>query len=104
MLIRVTEAGRPAFQLRKGEPAISVFDEDAVESPLSDDEVLAAFRPESGIMRVSVAEIQQVGLALVRVRGAEHLPLRLHEAHTEIHPNPVMTRAEFKRALKELES
>ena len=36
MLIRVADPGMPAFQLRKGEPGLSVFDTDAVTPPLTE--------------------------------------------------------------------
>ena len=45
MLVRVAAPGRPAFQLRKGEEGISVFDMGAVDPPLTEGEILSAFRP-----------------------------------------------------------
>ena len=47
MLIRITEPGKPAFRLRKGEEGISVFDSDSVEPPLVEEEVAEAFRSGS---------------------------------------------------------
>lgn len=45
VVVRVATPGQPAFQLRKGEQGISVFDPAAVDPPLTEDEILAAFRP-----------------------------------------------------------
>jgi hypothetical protein len=103
MLIRVTEEGQPASQLRKGEPALSVFDEEAVEPPLAENEVLGTFRAGSSIVRIDRSVVEGKGLLVVMVRGAENLPVRLQEAHAEIQPNPTMSRKDFKRKLKDLE-
>ena len=103
MLIRVTEEDRPPFQLRRGEPSLSVFEEGAVIPPLSEDEVLGAFRPGSGVLRISREQVEHEGLQIVSVLGAEGLPTRLREAHAEIRPGLGMTRAQFKRSLKELQ-
>jgi hypothetical protein len=103
MVVRVTEADRPAFQLRKGEEGISVFDLEAVSPPMTEGEVLKSFRPGSQTVIRAVAEIEAKGLRVVPLPGAEPLPQRLREAHAEIRPGPGMTRAQFKQALKELE-
>src|SRR5947209_20271254 len=99
MVVRVTEPGRSAFQLRKGEEGLSVFDLEAVNPRLTESEILASFRPGSQAVVRGVEEIEQLGLQVVPFPGAEPLPLRLREAHAEIRPGPGMTRAEFKRAL-----
>jgi hypothetical protein len=103
MVVRVTEPGRPAFQLRKGEEGLSVFDLDAVNPPLTEAEILDAFRTGSVAIARSDTEIGAKGLSLFPIPGAGTLPRRLREAHVEIRPGPGMTRAEFKRALQELE-
>jgi len=103
MVVRITEPGRPAFQLRKGEEGISVFDREAVKPPLTDSEILSSFRVGSLLVSRSQAEIEAKGLRVVPVPGAETLPERLRQAHAEIGPGPGMTRSEFKRALMELE-
>lgn len=102
-VIRVTEPGRPAFQLRKGEQGISVFDPNAVDPPLTEAEVAAAFRPASRAVVRSTEEIEAKGLRVDVIAGAESLPDRLHQAHREIRPGENMTRQQFKDALKELE-
>jgi hypothetical protein len=103
MIVRITEPGRPAFQLRKGEEGISVFDQEAVKPPLTDSEILNSFRAGSLPVSRSQVEIEAKGLRLVPVPGAQTLPERLREAHAEIQPGPGMTRSEFKKALMELE-
>lgn len=103
MVVRVAEPGRPAFQLRRGEEGLSVFDPDAVAPPLTEAEILASFRPESRAVPRTVAEIAVKGLIVVPIPGADPLPGRLRDAHAEIRPGPGMTRPGFKQALKELE-
>jgi hypothetical protein len=103
MVIRVTEVGRPAFQLRRGEEGLSVFLPDAVAPPLDEAEVLGSFRPGSLAVTRSIAEIEAKGLIVVSVQGSESLPARLRSSHAEIRPGPEMARSEFKQALKELE-
>lgn len=103
MVVRVAEAGRLAFQLRKGEEGISVFDPNEVNPPLTEQEILGSFRPGSVAVVRSLEEVAAQGLTLVPIRGAEPLPRRLQDAHAEIRPGPGMTRAEFKQALKGLE-
>lgn len=102
-VIRVTIPGQPAFQLRKGEEGISVFDVTAINPALTAEEILGSFRAGSQPITRSIADIEAKGLQVVPVEGAETLPERLRHAHREIRPGPGMTREEFKRALRELE-
>jgi hypothetical protein len=102
MILRVTEPGRPAFQLRKGEEGISVFVLEAADPPLTEVEILAAFRPGSQSILLDQSEVESKGLAVVSVPGANSLPERLREAHAELRPGAQMTRAQFKQALQEL--
>jgi hypothetical protein len=103
MVVRVADSGRPAFQLRKGEEGLSVFDLGAVDPPLIEAEILDCFRTDSYLISRSVAEIEIKGLRVIPIPGASPLPPRLRQAHGEIRPGPGMTRAQFKQALKELE-
>lgn len=103
MVVRVTEPGRPGFQLRKGEEGLSVFQPESVEPPLSEAEILNCFRPDSQALYRSVEEIEAKRLKVVPIPGGAGLSQRLRDAHAEIRPAPGMTRAEFKRALSELE-
>jgi hypothetical protein len=103
MIIRVAEPGRPAFQLRKGEEGLLVFDPDAVNPPLTEAEILGGFRPGSRPVVRSESDIRAKGLTLVPILGADPLPTRLRAAHLEIRPGPGMSRAAFKQALRELE-
>lgn len=103
MVVRVTEPGRPAFQLRKGEEGISVFDPDALQPPLTEEEILDHFRPGSILVARTLEELRVKGLEVVAIPGAESLPQRLRDAHAEIRPGPGMTRRQFKQALTELE-
>src|SRR5437868_5706259 len=103
MLVRISEPDRPAFLLRKGEEGISVFDLEAVQPPLMESEILNNFRTGSLAISRSLTEIEAKGLQVVPVFGAATLAQRLREAHAEIRPGPAMTRAQFKKALKELE-
>lgn len=102
MVIRVTEAGRPGFQLRKGEEGLSVFDNEAVEPHLTDAEILDAFRTDSLLVFRSREEIEAKGLIIVPLLGAGSLPVRLRDAHAEIRRSQNMTRGQFKKALQEL--
>ena len=103
MLVRVVEPGKTAFQLRKGEEGISVFTSEGVDPPLTDSEILGAFRPGSQTVSRSQEEIGAKGLLVVPIPGAEPLPPRLRSAHAEIRPGPGMNRSQFKQVLKELE-
>lgn len=103
MLARVTEPGKAAFSLRKGELGVSVFDLEKPEPPLTETEILDAFRPGSLAIIRSSAEIEAKGLVIVPVPGVESLGERLRVAHCEIRPGATMDRTEFKRVLRELE-
>ncbi len=103
MILRVAAVGRPAFQLRRGEEGISVFDSEAVDPPLTDAEVLNSFRPGSILVRKSLADIQTRGLVVVPLPGAGSLSPRLRAAHAEIRSGAGMNRPQFKQALKDLE-
>jgi hypothetical protein len=100
---RVAEPGKPAFQLRKGEEGISVFIPEAVQPPLTEQEIVGAFRPGSVTVTRTSAEIEAKELRVVAVTGADSLPERLRAAHAEIRPGAGMSRARFKQALQELE-
>lgn len=103
VVIRIGSPGAVAFQLRKGEEGLSVFDPIAVEPPLSDEEILDAFRPGSILVYRTVEQITSLGLTILATDGFESLPQRLRMAHREIMPAPPMSRSQFKAALKELE-
>lgn len=103
MLVRVAEPGKAAFQLRKGEEGISAFDLNAVDPPLTENEILEAFREGSVAIIRDRAAIEAAGMQLVPILGAEVLPERLRLAHLEIRRGAGMTRSQFKAALKELE-
>jgi 2-iminoacetate synthase ThiH len=102
-VVRVVIPNQPAFQLRKGEEGISVFEATAVEPALTTEEILDSFRSDSQSISRAVADIEAKGLRVVILEGAETLPQRLRQAHREIRPGSEMNRQEFKRALKELE-
>src|SRR5258708_167786 len=104
MFVRVAEPGQAAFQLRKGEEGISAFDLTAVDPPLTEEEVLGAFREGSIAIVCDRATVEGTGLHLIPIAGGDVLPERLRAAHVEIRPGTGMTRLEFKAALKELES
>ena len=80
-----------------------MFDPDLVQPPLTEADVLDAFRQGSELVMRSFAEIETKGLIVVPVLGTEPLPERLRKAHLEIRSPPGMTRQQFKQALKELE-
>lgn len=103
MIVRVSDEGKPAFQLRKGEEGISAFDPDLVLPPLEELEILSAFRSGSVLIMRRLEAIEAKGLHVEQIEGAETLPERLKNSHVEIRPQPGMSRAEFKQALRELE-
>ena len=103
MVVRVADPGHPAFQLRKGEEGLSVFDPVAVVPPLTTAEILEQLPTRKPVVVCSREEIAAQGLDVVPVPGGEPLPPRLRDAHAEIRPRAGMARAEFKQALKELE-
>lgn len=102
-IARIAIPGYPAFQLRKGEEGISVFDMAAVDPVLTTDEILANFRHGSQLILRSIMDILAKGLYVAVIEGAESLPERLRQAHREIRPGAGMTREQFKKALRELE-
>ncbi|HEX4610158.1 MAG TPA: hypothetical protein VH092_18340 [Urbifossiella sp.] len=103
VVIRVGSPGQPAFQLRRGEEGLSVFDPDAVDPPLTEDEILDAFRPGSTLVYRTLDQITDLGLAVAPSEGADTLPFRLRLSHAEIRPDSGMPRPAFKNALKSLE-
>jgi len=103
MLVRVAEPDRPAFQLRKGEEGLSVFDTEAALPPLTEEEILSSFRPGCIALHRSQDDVLNKGLLIAPILGAESLPERLRESHVEIVPGPGMSRGHFKQLLKELE-
>ena len=103
MALRVADPDRPAFQLRPGEQGLSVFIPELVSPPLTEGEILSCFRAGSLIVSRSKEEIEGKGLEIHVIAGADPLPQRLRQAHAEIRAGRGMSRAQFKRALKELE-
>ena len=103
VVVRVGTPGQPAFQLRKGEEGLSVFVPVAVDPPLTEEEILAAFRPGSVLLQRTSAQVAEHGLALIPTIGADYLPERLRTAHSEIQPGAGMERPAFKSALRHLE-
>lgn len=102
-IVRIAVPGQPAFQLRKGEEGISVFDMTAADPVLTADEILTNFRLGCQLIARAITVIESKGLCVAAVEGAESLPERLRKAHREIRPGTGMTREQFKRALRELE-
>src|SRR5258708_1505952 len=94
-VIRVAMHGVPAFQLRKGELGISVFDHAAVNPPLAEEEILDSFREGSRATNRTLVEIEARGLQVIPIEGGQALPERLRRAHREIRPGPGMTRDQF---------
>jgi hypothetical protein len=103
IVTRIAEPGKPAFQLRKGEKGISVFIADAVQPPLTELEIVDAFRSGGVALTRTLAEIEAKGLQLVAVAGGDALPDRLRAVHAEIRPGAGMPRARFKQARQALE-
>ena len=102
-VVRIATPGHPAFQLRKGEEGLSVFDPDGVEPPLAEEEIVDAFRPGSMVLYRTLMQIKELGLDVIVCDGVDSIPERLRIAHREVRPNPRMSRTAFKSALKELE-
>ncbi len=96
---RVTERGKPGFQLRKGEAGLSVFD----ATKVGEEEIRPHFREDSEIRTRTIREIKEKGLRVVSTLGDSGLPKILQETHMEIVPGSGMTRRQFKNALKQLE-
>jgi hypothetical protein len=67
----VTEPGRPALYLRRGEAGISVFETAAVDPPLMESEILDCFRAGSQVTGYVRETIEAKGLQIVPVLGAE---------------------------------
>jgi hypothetical protein len=91
--------GKPRFQLRQGEEAISVFDAEKV-SPA---DILPSFRPDSLVATYEISIIESFGLTAVHTPGEPTLPQLLQDNHLEIQPGDGMTRKQFKAALRALE-
>jgi hypothetical protein len=89
IVMRVVTPGKPKFQLKRGEPGISVFDFDAVAPPLDEAEVLHYLRLGSQAVYRTVAEIEARGMQLVATPGDPRFPQRLQLAHAEILPAQV---------------
>jgi hypothetical protein len=103
VVVRVATPGSPAFQLRKGEEGLSVFDPAGVDPPLSETEILDSFREGSVLLVRLATVVEAAGLRVEFVEGASGLPDRLRRAHRELRPGPGMGRPAFKQALKGLE-
>jgi hypothetical protein len=103
IVARVGTPGQPAFQLRKGEMGLSVFDPNACDPPLTESEILEPFRPGSMVLYRIIEQIRDAGLEVALTPGADCLPDRLRITHREIIAGPAMTRSAFKAALKLLE-
>jgi hypothetical protein len=102
-VFRVGTPGQSSFQLRRGESGLSVFDPMSVDPPLTEDEILQAFRQGNVVISRSVSEIEACGLQIIATPGADALPERLRAAHCEIVPGVDMDRPSFKQALRKLE-
>jgi len=96
---RVYTPGKPRFQLRQGEEAISAFD---AEKTIPAD-ILPSFRPGSLIATQKISAMEALGLAVVHAPSDPMLPQILQENHMEIRPGEGMTRKQFKAALRALE-
>jgi hypothetical protein len=103
IVVRVGTPGAAAFQLRKGEEGLSVFDPNSVDPPLSESKLLEPFRDGSYLIVRSIAAIEELGMRVEWIEGDGVLPERLRRSHREIRPGAQMTRTQFKSALKELE-
>ena len=96
---RVYTAGKPRFQLRQGEEAISAFDAER----LTPTDILPSFRPGSLITTQEISTIESLGLIVVHTPGDSKLPQLLQDNHVDIRPGDGMTRNQFKAALRALE-
>jgi hypothetical protein len=96
---RVYNAGKPRFQLRQGEEALSVFDAEK----LTPADILPSFRPGSLIATQEISTIESFGLIVVHTPGDPKLPQLLQDNHKDIRPGDGMTRNQFKAALRALE-
>jgi hypothetical protein len=75
----------------------------SVDPPLTEDEIVQAFRHGSFVIARSVSEIEECGLQVIATPGTDALPERLRAAHCEIVPGVDMDRTSFKQALRKLE-
>ena len=96
---RVYNAGKPRFQLRRGEEGLSAFDADN----LTPAEILPSFRSGSLITTLEIPTIEGFGLCVVSTPGDPSLPRSLRDNHMEIRPGDGMSRKQFKAALRDLE-
>jgi hypothetical protein len=62
------------------------------------------FRPGSRVSTTQRQFIEAFGLKIEKTPGDSSLPLKLQENHCEIRPGDVMTRNQFKAALRLLEN
>ena len=76
---------------------------DAVDPPLTESELLSAFRADSVLIYRIESEIEEHGLSLVMVPGSDSLPERLRDAHREIRAGADQNRLAYKKALQALE-
>jgi hypothetical protein len=100
---RVTTPGKPQFQLRKGEPGISVFDGNKV----TPHDVLPHFRPGSEVVTKPVIEIEKAGLTVKPTPGGPSLPKFLQDApaRTRNDTKPIQERTTRSGAqLREMKS
>jgi len=96
---RVYNAGKPRFQLRQGEEALSAFNGEIVGPA----EILPSPRSGSLIVTVEIAMFESFGLTVKPTPGDPSLPQPLQDNHLEIGPSEGMTRKQFKAALRALE-
>jgi hypothetical protein len=81
MAVRVTEPGRPAFQLRKGEEGLSVFDPAAVQPPLTESEILDAFRLGSTQNNMNVKHPPSLEIGSELIDAIRNFPVRREVEH-----------------------
>jgi hypothetical protein len=96
----VYNPGKPRFQLRKGEEAISVFDAEKATPA----DILPSFRSGSLISTHAISTIESFGLVVLHTPGDPKLPQLLQDNHMDIRPVDGMNRDQFKAALKALEN
>lgn len=80
-----------------------MFDPAAVDPPLTEEEILDAFRSGSTVLYRTIEQIAVLRMDVVPTEGADSLPDRLRASHREIRPRVGQSRSAFKNALKELE-
>lgn len=96
---RVYTPGKPRFQLRQGEEAISAFDAEKTTPA----DILPSFRAGSLIVTQKISIVEAIGLKVVHTPGDSTLTQLLQDNHVEIRPGEGMTRKQFKAALLALE-